>query len=104
MRIAIRTRWGLLLLLVCFLGVSFAGTGNELDRELAQVLRDAGFTGTIDSQLEQRLGGRLSKDKADLGRFLFFDPLLGIQLDNSCAGCHSPTTRVRRHAVHCHRH
>jgi cytochrome c peroxidase len=64
--------------------------GTDTDRRLAAVLRDAGFTGRIEEQLEVRLGRKLDLDRADLGRLLFFDRLLGIKLDNACAGCHSP--------------
>jgi cytochrome c peroxidase len=63
---------------------------DPLDRRLAGVLRAHGFTGRIEEQLEVRLGGKIDPARAELGRLLFFDPLLGINLDNACAGCHSP--------------
>ncbi|MBA4066863.1 MAG: hypothetical protein C0501_24780 [Isosphaera sp.] len=62
----------------------------DLDRRLALVLSDAEFTGRIAEQLEDRLGRKLDRGVADLGRLLFFDRLLGVKLDNACAGCHSP--------------
>jgi cytochrome c peroxidase len=68
-----------------------AAGSNPLDQELAAVLRAAGFTGRIESTLEQRLGRRLDRQLADLGRLLWFDTLTGLNDDNACAGCHSPT-------------
>ena len=70
-------------------GVSAKGT--SLDDELQAVLYEAGFTGRIESTLEQRLGRRLNSQLADLGRNLWFDTLTGLNDDNACAGCHSPT-------------
>ncbi len=64
---------------------------SQLDRELMTVLREAGFTGRIESTLERRIGHRLDRQLADLGRLLWFDTLTGLNDDNACAGCHSPT-------------
>jgi len=50
-----------------------------------------GFTGTVESQLEKRLGRPVDPVLSDLGRQLFFDKIMGLHSDNSCAGCHSPT-------------
>jgi cytochrome c peroxidase len=61
-----------------------------LDQALNRVLARHGFTGTIESQLETRLGRPLDPHKIELGRLLFFDNVLGLHNDNSCAGCHSP--------------
>lgn len=63
----------------------------SLNQQLAQVLQDVGFTGQIESTLEQRLGRSVDENLADLGRNLFFDKILGLNGDNACAGCHSPT-------------
>lgn len=63
---------------------------NFLDRRLAMVLAQKGFTGRIESTLEARLGRAIDPARADLGRMLFFDKILGLHDDNSCAGCHSP--------------
>ena len=82
------------LLSVCLLGLSIAAIPRpsaSLDEELQAVLREAGFTGRIESTLEQRLGRRLNPQLADLGRNLWFDTLTGLNDDNACAGCHSPT-------------
>ncbi len=69
--------------------VSLAAAG-DLDAQLAQALQQAGFTGTVEASLEQRLGRPLDPAKVELGRLLFFDNALGLHEDNSCAGCHSP--------------
>lgn len=70
------------------LGATYAAAhergGSRLDRELQSALAQAGFTGTIEATLEQRL--------ANVGRLLWFDPITGLNDDNSCAGCHSPTS------------
>jgi cytochrome c peroxidase len=63
---------------------------SRLDRKLMRVLQGAGFTGNVGATLEARLGRRIDPAMADLGRFLFFDKILGLHGDNSCAGCHSP--------------
>ena len=64
---------------------------GELDAELERVLAQAGFTGRIESTLESRLGRHVDKQLADLGRLLWFDTITGLNNDNTCAGCHSPT-------------
>jgi cytochrome c peroxidase len=84
---------------LCLLGLSIAATphppasvqASSLDNELQAVLREAGFTGRIEATLEQRLGRHLDMQLADLGRNLWFDTLTGLNNDNACAGCHSPT-------------
>lgn len=63
---------------------------SGLDMNLRQVLQDAGFTGNVEATLEARLGRPIDPAMADLGRLLFFDKVLGLHNDNSCAGCHSP--------------
>jgi cytochrome c peroxidase len=63
----------------------------ELDRELIAILNTAGFTGRIESTLEARLGRRLDPQLAEIGRLLWFDTISGLNDDNACAGCHSPT-------------
>ena len=59
------------------------------DRTLVDALQAAGFTGGIEATLEARLGRPIDHRRADLGRLLFFDKILGLHNDNSCAGCHS---------------
>src|SRR5262245_1505343 len=64
--------------------------GRDLDQRLRAALVRAGFTGRIESTLEERLGRPVDAQRADLGRLLFFDKIIGLHDDNSCAGCHSP--------------
>ena len=68
-----------------------AQTNSRLDDQLIAVLRQQGFTGRVQSTLEQRLGRHLNPGLADLGRLLFFDTVTGLNNDNNCSGCHSPT-------------
>ncbi len=81
--------------LVCLMLVAppslLAGRADPLDRTLTTRLRAEGFTGRIESTLPQRLGRPLDKDRANLGRLLWFDTVTGLGGDNTCAGCHSPT-------------
>jgi cytochrome c peroxidase len=65
-------------------------SAGSLDDDLAALLAQNGFTGRIEETLEARLGRRLDSDLADLGRNLFFDPIMGLHRDNSCSGCHAP--------------
>ena len=62
-----------------------------MDAELQAYLATFGFTGRIGATLEARLGRRVDHRLADVGRMLWFDPITGLNDDNSCAGCHSPT-------------
>jgi cytochrome c peroxidase len=64
---------------------------RSLDRRLTERLRDAGFTGRIESTLTKRLGRPLNERLAEIGRLLWFDTITGLADDNTCAGCHSPT-------------
>ena len=66
--------------------------GDTLDRPLAAVLRQNGFTGSIQSTLTDRLGRPLNARLIDVGRLLFFDTVGGLHNDNTCAGCHAPAT------------
>lgn len=64
---------------------------NPTDLELIRVLRKVGYTGRVESTLSQRLGRPLNPRLAKLGRLLWFDTITGLNNDNTCAGCHSPT-------------
>jgi cytochrome c peroxidase len=64
---------------------------HDLDKELQRVLANAGFTGNVESTLQTRLGRRLDPRRAEVGRMLWFDTITGLNDDNTCAGCHSPT-------------
>lgn len=94
-----------LLVLAAFLLAACAGDGNELsplapetgnltdgqvDPALARVLGSHGFSGRMNDLLPQRLGRPVNSALADVGRLLFFDPVLSLKGDNSCAGCHAP--------------
>ncbi len=59
--------------------------------QLRDVLVTQGFTGRIASTLEARLGRRIDHKLAELGRLLWFDIIGGLNNDNTCGGCHSPT-------------
>src|SRR5688500_14240685 len=61
------------------------------DAELRAQLARLGFTGRVASTLEPRLGRRIDRRLADVGRLLWFDPITGLNDDNTCGGCHSPT-------------
>jgi len=64
---------------------------DTLDSELSSRLAELGFTGRIEATLEDRLGRQLDHRRANLGRLLWFDTIGGLNNDNTCAGCHSPT-------------
>jgi cytochrome c peroxidase len=64
---------------------------HTLDERLDAVLARHGFTGAIESTLESRLGRRIDRQLAETGRLLFFDTAVGLNNDNNCSGCHSPT-------------
>ena len=81
--------------------VSFAlaptiASSSPPDRSVDALLRERpaaeGFTGRIESTLTARLGRPLDPRLADTGRMLWFDTITGLNDDNACAGCHSPTT------------
>ncbi len=63
----------------------------QLNARLVTVLQQKHFSGAVQSSLRQRIGRDLSLDLANLGRLLWFDTITGLNNDNTCAGCHSPT-------------
>jgi cytochrome c peroxidase len=75
---------------VALSGPASAAHDGELDLDLSVVLRKAGFTGRVESTLQNRLRRPVNAGLADLGRLLFFDPILNLHDDNTCAGCHAP--------------
>ena len=79
-----------LVLAATFLSSANAAQPDRLEDRLARVLRQAGFTGRVQQSLEPRLGRRLDPKLVKLGGTIFFDNILGLHRDNSCAGCHSP--------------
>src|SRR3954454_11922856 len=64
---------------------------RSLDAQLTQRLQQLSFTGRIASSLTARLGRPLDTQLANVGRLLWFDTITGLNGDNTCAGCHSPT-------------
>jgi cytochrome c peroxidase len=64
---------------------------DDVDVVLRGYLTSHGFTGRVASTLETRLGRRIDHQLADIGRQLWFDPIHGLNDDNTCGGCHSPT-------------
>jgi cytochrome c peroxidase len=64
---------------------------TDIDAQLRAYLDELGFTGRIAGTLETRLGRRIDRQLADVGRMLWFDPIQGLNDDNTCGGCHSPT-------------
>jgi len=79
-----------LLLGATLLSSANAAQPDRLEDRLARVLREAGFTGRVQQSLEPRLGRRLDPKLVKLGQKIFFDNIMGLHRDNSCAGCHSP--------------
>ena len=71
---------------------SAADSGGSLNQQLDAALAGRGFNGRIESTLELRIGRRIDNQLAGLGRLLFFDTILGLNNDNNCSGCHSPTS------------
>ena len=69
-----------------------SGDDGKLDQKLLKILHQSGFTGRVESSLEARLHRKVNPQLADLGRLLFFDVAGGLHDDNTCAGCHSPSS------------
>src|SRR5712692_8641182 len=63
----------------------------QLNARLIAVLHQKHFTGAVQSSLREQIGRDLNLDLANLGRLLWFDTITGLNNDNTCAGCHSPT-------------
>jgi cytochrome c peroxidase len=75
---------------VALCGAASAAHDGELDLDLSVSLRKAGLTGRAEATLQDRLRRPVDAGRADLGRLLFFDPILNLHDDNTCAGCHAP--------------
>jgi cytochrome c peroxidase len=89
-----RAHAGVLMLLFAMLSSTLTGCGggnDQLDPQLQAVLTKAGFTGRVETTLEKRLGRKIDRRLADLGKVLFFDVAGGLHDDNTCAGCHAPS-------------
>lgn len=72
-------------------GPATAIVADDVDAALRGYLASHGFTGRISQTLEMRLGRQIDRQLADIGRVLWFDPIQGLNDDNTCGGCHSPT-------------
>lgn len=75
--------------MIAFTPMTSADNDSVLNEQLSTLLAQHGFTGRVGSSLEQRLRRRIDNQLADLGRLAFHDSLLGLNDDNSCAGCHA---------------
>jgi len=64
---------------------------DDGDATLQRYLAANRFTGRVAGTLEGRLGRHVDRQLADIGRMLWFDRIQGVNNDNTCAGCHSPT-------------
>ncbi len=69
-----------------------SGDDGQLDQKLQKILNQAGFKGRVESSLDIRLNRKVNLRLAALGRLLFFDVAGGLHDDNTCAGCHSPSS------------
>jgi cytochrome c peroxidase len=69
--------------------ISAKANDSALDGQLSALLSLRAFTGRVGQSLEQRLGRKIDNQLADLGRLAFHDSFLGLNDDNSCAGCHA---------------
>lgn len=69
---------------------ALAESPSAIDGQLQVALRRAGFSGTVGSSIERRLGRPIDKSLANLGRLIWFDKFGGLHDDNTCGGCHSP--------------
>jgi cytochrome c peroxidase len=67
-----------------------AEQADNVDQQLASVLRQFGYTGTMQTSLERRLGRSLDPALVNLGQLLWFDSITSLGNDNNCSGCHSP--------------
>lgn len=63
----------------------------QLDNQLISVLQQFQFTGNMGSTVASRRGHDIGPDLARIGQLLWFDTITGLNDDNTCAGCHSPT-------------
>src|SRR5262245_43398746 len=77
-------------------GVAVGGGGTrpgpdpEVDAQLQAVLAQHGFTGRVEETVAARLGRPVNAELAELGRKVFFDRILSLHNDTSCAACHGP--------------
>jgi cytochrome c peroxidase len=86
-------RFSVAVLLLSAAPANAATAPPTIDERLRQLLDDAGFTGTIEESLttDRFLGRDIDKQLFDIGRRLWFDKILSLHEDTTCASCHSPT-------------
>lgn len=78
--------------LLCVVGLSaHADSPDPLNAQLAAVLANHGFTGAVEAKFKSKLGRPIDARRANVGRLLWFDIIGGLNNDNTCGGCHSPT-------------
>ena len=98
-----KSRFALLLAVIVAAPAQSSSAGAEppsnLDGQLQVTLRRAGFTGTVGSSIERRLGRPIDRHLADLGRLLWFDNSGGLHDDNTCGGLPLPGERLRGQPV-----
>lgn len=63
---------------------------GDLDRLLGSIVGLRELSGDLEARMLARLGRPIDTRLAEAGRLLFFDPVLSLTGDNSCAGCHGP--------------
>ena len=80
-------------MIICLVGFqnTQAESIDSLDTALYTALANHGFTGTIEAKFKQELNRPIDQKRANLGRLLWFDIISGLNDDNTCGGCHSPT-------------
>ena len=81
----------LILTSTLWLSVVLRAGSRSTDDDLAALLAEHGFTGRIEGRFREKLGRPIDQRLADIGRLLWFDTIGGLNDDNSCGGCHSPT-------------
>jgi cytochrome c peroxidase len=91
-RIGAAAALGLVTLAVAAPQALHGGRDRSLDGRVRARLQELGFTGRVEATLEPRLGRPLDRRLANIGRLLWFDTVTGLNGDNTCAGCHSPTS------------
>jgi cytochrome c peroxidase len=71
--------------------IALLADATQLDEELQRALTTHGFSGRIEQRFRQKLGRPIDERRANIGRLLWFDTIGGLNGDNTCGGCHSPT-------------
>src|SRR2546427_5799453 len=80
--------------LICLSSDLRAESSKTLDDELAAVLKAQGFTGRSEARFREKLGRPVDRQRADLGRLLWFDIIGGAHHDKTLRGRPPPPDRV----------